>query len=179
METYHKPREFVFNPVYRKNWADAVKSIPLNDIDLPIKKLVQNISKLEHCYTQQCCYGHFIHEGQPDPLGINRLAKFSQTTEIKYHIAYMAFCIENSDSGRNLIKNLKNLKNLVDIDRDYIQFLSADWFWDQTVNSYQIQVEPERFKREDRAVVSIDEALHLEKIRDKLYSGLEDIFINR
>ncbi len=174
METYHKPREFVFDQEYRQNWERAVKSIPLNDIDQPIIKLVQNISELEHCYTQQCCYGHFIHAGQPDPLGVNRLAEYSKTSEIKYHIAYMAFCIENSNSGRKLIENLKNL---VDIDPEYVQFLSANWFWDQTVNSYQIQVEPERFKREDRAVVSVDEALHLEKVRDKLYSKLADILV--
>ena len=59
------------------------------------------------------------------------------------------------------------------LDPANIQFGCADWLWERQANSYALQVEPDRFKQEDKAVLPYDEALAVEKARDKVFHGLK------
>jgi len=87
-------------------------------------------------------------------------------------MAYLAFCVENNEQG---IHFLEAIREMVQIDPQTIQFGCADWFWNQQVNSYCLQVEPERFKTKDRMYLSYLEALNVEKVRNKFYQHLEKI----
>jgi hypothetical protein len=60
----------------------------------------------------------------------------------------------------------------------YIQFGSAGWFWEQAVNTYQIQVVPDREKDKDHLQVTYDEAVRLEEVRDLLILKLAAIAQN-
>ena len=62
-----------------------------------------------------------------------------------------------------------------EIDKDYIQFGSAGWFWDRQVNTYVLQVEPDRYRFKDRVFLDYREALHVEKIRDLFFQKLDGI----
>lgn len=86
--------------------------------------------------------------------------------EVEYRIAYIALCIENSDLGR-MFSNA--LKGIADIDPENIQFCCAEWFWERQVNSCAIQVEPDRFKFEDKAILGYQEALRIEEIRNEFF----------
>jgi hypothetical protein len=90
-------------------------------------------------------------------------------SKVEYRIAYICFCVENSAEGRGF---LKILKGITDIDPDNIQFCSAEWVWERQVNTYALQVEPDRFKRQDTAELDYQEALHVEKIRNEFFSRL-------
>ena len=94
---------------------------------------------------------------------------------VEYKIAYIAFCVENSHLGRELFESFKEITA---IDQENVQFCCAEWFWKRQINSYALQVEPDRFKRKDTAILDFEEALHIEKIRneffDQLYKLLED-----
>lgn len=94
------------------------------------------------------------------------------SADVEYRIAYVAFCIENSDSGR---KFLNALKNIPSIDPENIQFCSVEWFWKSPVNSYALQVEPDRFKHKDTVVIDYTESLKIEKIRNEFFVRLRGL----
>jgi len=56
---------------------------------------------------------------------------------VNYRIAFIAFVLETSKNGFALCRYLKTSASW---NPWYIQFGSAGWFWDQSVNTYQIQV---------------------------------------
>jgi hypothetical protein len=91
---------------------------------------------------------------------------------VEYKIAYIAFCIENSDLGKMLFDALKKIAN---IDPENIQFCGAEWFWERQVNSYALQVEPDRFKFADKAILDYREALKIEKIRNEFFVRLKEL----
>ena len=70
----------------------------------------------------------------------------------------------------------ETLKEVTSIDRENIQFCCAEWFWNKQINSYALQVEPDRFKRQDMAIIDLKEALHIEKIRNKFFIRLYEMF---
>lgn len=98
------------------------------------------------------------------PLPESRVIKV-----VEYRIAYLALCIEKGTAGAGLFRDLERLTS---IDPDYVRFGSAEWFWEQQVNSYALQVEPKRLETEDRAVISFEEAMHVEKIRDMFFDTM-------
>ena len=94
------------------------------------------------------------------------------TTIVTYRIAYVALCIENSSEGKELLEKLRTIPTA---DSEYVQFGSAEWFWAKQVNSYVLQVEPERFKHEDQATIGYKEALHIQEVRDNFFSDLRKL----
>ena len=106
------------------------------------------------------------------PYNIESLPALDIGTAIDYKIAYIALCIENSESGRNLLDNLREITNT---DTKYIQFGSAEWFWNKQVNSYALQVEPLRYQNKDRITIDYREALHIEKVRNRFWDEIRII----
>jgi hypothetical protein len=141
-------------------------------IDAPIVAHIETFNRLPYGFTLQCCYGHFLYVGQPDPQNLAPLPVTEAIPQVEYRIAYLAFCVENSAPGRRL---LQELESLTEIDPHNIQFGCAEWFWERQVNSYALQVEPERYKQQDKATLAYAEALHIQKIRDAFYSQLEGL----
>lgn len=128
---------------------------------------------MPYCFTLQSCYGHFLYENhQEDPYNIDPLPATGLIARVEYRIAYVAFCLENNDSGRVLLYALGGLPA---IDLENIQFCSADWFWERQVNSYALQVEPRRFRHEDTAVLSYEEALSVEQTRNSFFVSLKKL----
>jgi hypothetical protein len=89
-----------------------------------------------------------------------------------YRIAYLALCIENSVPGRRLRSLLEGVP-LVAV--DCIQFASPDWFWERQLNSYALQVEPERLKDKDAAVIGYQEALRVQDVRDLFFTRIAEV----
>lgn len=123
---------------------------------------------LPHCFTLQCCYGHFLHASQPDPHNTERLPS-AGVAWVEYRIAYLAVCIEASVPGRRLRAQFEELPN---IDPDYVQFASPEWFWERQVNSYALQVEPVRLEDRDVATIGYEEALRVQEIRDLFFDRI-------
>jgi hypothetical protein len=65
------------------------------------------------------------------------------------------------------------LQKITAVDPENIQFCSARWFWGRQVNSYALQVEPDRFKHQDKAVLDYKEALYIENLRNEFFLKLE------
>ena len=172
METYTKLRDFVNNPRYHEQRQKYLGSLDISIIDKPIIEIISGFAKLSYCFTLQSCYGHFLYGGQRDPKNIEPLAVSDSITNVEYRIAYIALCIEDSESGRELFDDLRKIPI---IDPEYIQFGCAEWFWERQVNSYVLQVEPKRYMTKDRAVISYREALHIEEIRSEFFSELEKL----
>jgi hypothetical protein len=133
-------------------------------------------ARVPHCYTVQSCYGHFVHEREPDEHTTARLAPYrGMIRMVHYRIAYIAFVLEKSTNGFTLCRDLSSLASQ---NPRFIQFGSAGWFWEQSVNTYQIQVALEREKYRDCFWVTYKEALQLEKVRDMLICELAAIANN-
>ncbi len=171
METFAEPKELVENLRYREQKTKSLEGLTSNMIDAPIVDLINTINRIPSCFTLQCCYGHFLYNGQNDPNNLDPLPSTNTIARVEYRIAYIAFCIENNFVGQEL---LKTLKEVTVIDPDNIQICSADWFWERQVNSYELQVEPGRFKDKDKAILSYKEALTIEKIRNKVFMELKE-----
>ena len=172
METYTKLRDFVSNPRYHEQRQKYLGSLDISIIDTPIIEIISGFAKLSYCFTLQSCYGHFLYSGQRNPKNIEPLAVSDNITSVEYRIAYIALCIEDSESGRELFDELGKIPI---IDPEYIQFGCAEWFWARQVNSYVLQVEPKRHMTKDRALVSYQEALHIEKLRDEFFRRLKKL----
>ena len=163
----------ISNPDFPRQRQAALAGLKNAVIDPPIVRLIENVNSLPHCFTLQCCYGHFVYPGQDDPHGIIPLPSKAIEDDIEYRIAYIAFCFENNHKGHKLLSDLKELTAL---DPDNIQFSCAEWFWNQQANSYVIEVEPDRFKYQDTAIIGYEEALAIEKVRNRLFIILEKMF---
>lgn len=176
METFTELKLFVQNPLYQKQREEALNNLDINTIDVPIIKIVKGLTELPYCFTLQSCYGHFVHKNQNNHKNVAPLSALDNISTVEYRIAYVALCIQNSDRGRVLLQDLKAIPS---IDPDYVQFGCAKWFWKRQVNSYALQVEPKRYKTKDKISISFQEALHLEKIRNKFFYQLKKILQKR
>jgi len=170
LETFTEPKELVENPYYQRQRQKSLANLSDEMIDIPIIELVNSFNKLPYCFTMQSCYGHFLYKGQRDPHNLELLPAINTIASVEYKIAYIAFCIENSNSGRRF---LEALKEITSIEPENIQLCCAEWFWKRQVNSYALQVEPERFKYQDRAKLNYKEALHIEKTRNSFFFQLK------
>ena len=172
METFSEPKKLVENPHYSGQREQSLRSLDLETIDAPIREVIRSFAKLSYCFTLQCCYGHFLYAGQANPHNLEPLPVLDSLTNIEYRIAYVAFCVENSHLGNELLERLGDLPAL---DPGYIQFGCGEWFWKRQVNSYVLQVEPQRFKQKDTCLVAYKEALHLEKIKQSFFIQLKQL----
>lgn len=172
METFSAPKRRIENPHYKGQREQSLRSLDLNAIDVPMKEIIRSFAKLSYCFTLQCCCGHFLYAGQENPHNLEPLPVSDKVTTVKYKIAYVAVCIENSRVGSDLLERLGKLPAL---DPGYIQFGCAEWFWKRQVNSYVLQVEPQRFKQKDTCLVAYAEALHLEKVKQSFFIQLKKL----
>jgi hypothetical protein len=176
LETFTELKEFAENPHYQVQKQKILCDLTDNMIDLPIVELINGFNKLPYCFTLQSCYGHFVYNGQKDTHNLDPLPAKNIITKVEYRIAYIAFCIENSASGRGLFEALKEITA---IDPENVQFCCAEWFWKRHINSYALQVEPDRFKHQDTAIIDFKEALHIEKIRNEFFIRLYKLLENK
>ncbi len=172
METFADPKALVKNPLYRDQRLISLGN--LNDvvIDTPIIRLIHAFNKLPYCFTLQSCYGHFVYNGQRDPHNLEPLPLTNTIDQVEYRIAYIALCIEYGDSGKIFLDALKAIEK---VDPENIQFCCAEWFWQRQVNSYVLQVEPDRFKFKDKAILHYNDALKIEKLRNEFFVQLSNL----
>ena len=174
MQTYTEPQPLEDDPGFHEKRERTVSTLDLKIIDEPIRDIVEGFLKVPYCYTIQCCFGHSVLEGDDEhnliPLSTRK--DLPEDAQVLWRIPYIAFCVQNCREGERLIKDLEGLTA---IDPDNIQFCSAEWFLKRWTNTYALQVEPDRFKRQDTATVGIDEALSLEQVRDRFFPGLREV----
>ncbi len=171
METFVEPHEFVKSTGYVRDRGHVISAFAPQSIDASILDVVLGFAKLPQCFTLQSCCGHFIWAGQLDPDNLTVLPA-QDIGSVRYRIAYVALCIENSTMGARLREALEGIQA---IDTAYVQFGSPDWFWEQYPNSYALQVEPERFMAKDEVVIAHREALHVQRVRDEFFKRLRDL----
>lgn len=169
METYTEPKPFENYPRFQADRQSALNSLDVAQIDDPLVDLVADLNKLPYLFTLQCCHGHFL---TTDGKNISDFDLLDTVCEIEYRLAYIAFCINNVPPGREFARQLENIP--LTVDRSLVQFCSAQWFWDQWVNSYALQVMPQKFKDKDRAVIDFHEAEKVKQTRDILFAILKD-----
>ena len=171
METFTEPRQLVANARYADERRAALDALDLTAIDEPIVDVVEAFAALPHCYTLQCCYGHFLTAAGQDEHSLAPIPD-GHGGSVRYRIAYVAFCVEYSDRGRALLDTLSRLPA---VDPGYVQFGSADWFWEQWVDSYTLQVEPAAHRFKDQAALATGEALHTQRVRDRFFDELRRV----
>ena len=172
METFTESKGLVENPHYQEQRQKSLADLTDVMIDVPIITIINGFNKLPYCFTMQSCYGHFLYSDQKDPHNLAPLPVTNNIARVEYRIAYIAFCIENSDSGRRLFEALEGITI---IDPKNIQFCCAEWFWKRQVNSYALQVEPDRLKHQDKALLDYREAVQIEKIRNEFFVQLQKL----
>jgi hypothetical protein len=169
LKTFAELKALADNPRYRIQKREMLNQLNDDMIDPPIVDLVNGFNRLPYCFTLQSCHGHFVYTGQSDPRHLGGLPAKGIIANLTYRIAYMAFCIENSASGRWLFEALRAMTA---VDPENVQFCCANWFWQRQVNSYVLQVVPDRFKCEDTASIELEEALHVERTRNQFFVRL-------
>jgi hypothetical protein len=172
METFAAAKPLEDNPHFASQRKRRLDGLDKALIDAPMRPLIQRLNELPFCFTLQCCWGHFVYAGQDDPHHLQPLPTAVITTDITYRIAYLALCIELSAKGRALLETLARVPFL---DPANIQFGSPEWFWQQQVNSYALQIEPERFKNQDQAQLNYAEALRIEALRNRFFKRLAEV----
>jgi len=167
LETFTDLKDFVANPHFNDQRQESLSQFNIDKIDPPITDLVSGFAKLPYCFTLQSCYGHFLHDYNIDAIPIT-----DDILNVDYRIAYIALCIENSKSGKTLFELLRRIP---ETDPEYIQFGCAEWFWGRQVNSYALQVEPRRYMTKDQVRIGYQEALHVEKVRNRFFDQLNKL----
>jgi hypothetical protein len=168
VETFTEPRPFVENPRYSREREDVLEQLDPRTLDAPIADLVARLNVLPFCFTLQSCYGHFISRPSQDDRSLEPVPGEGYR-QVRYRIAYLAICLENSPAGRELHERLRQTAAR---DPEFVQFGSADWFWERHANSYALQVEPRRYARRDEALLDREEALQVQEHRDWLFQEL-------
>lgn len=176
METFVAPIPLVNNPDFGSQRTAALQSLSTVDIDTPIAESIADLARLPYCFTLQSCYGHFLYGPNRGRENLERLSPPVGDTPVDYRIAYVALCVDNSAQGAAL---LADMKALADIDPNTVQFGCATWFWQRQVNSYVLQVEPERFKDRDSITIEYQEAIELQEVRDALFVELHRLVDER
>jgi hypothetical protein len=172
VETYVESKEFVDNPDYDRQRQKALRSLDMGIIDAPIVEIIRGFTRLPYCFTLQSCCGHFVYGDRMDPHNLERLPASDSNESVEYRLAYLALSLQDSAAGRTLYDDLKAVPA---IDPDYVQFGCADWFWQQQVNSYVLQVEPTRHMTKDNCFVGYQEALHMQDVRDRFLAAVEEL----
>jgi len=173
METFAPPREFVRHARYRADRRTALAALDLSAIDTPIVDVVEGFAALPHCFTLSCCHGHFICSPDQDPRSLEPVPP-GHPGLIRYRIAYLALCIEDSPHGHVLRESLARVPA---IDPDTVQFGSPTWFsrrWPR-FNCYALQVEPARFMDKDEAMLEHEEAVRVQRTRDRFFAELRTL----
>jgi hypothetical protein len=171
LETFDELKEFIKNERYARDRKEALAALDLASVDEPIVDIVAGFAKLSHCFTLQCCYGHFVCALEQNPHNLDPIPRGYDGLVI-YRIAYIAFCLENSCRGRAL---RDSLARIADICPGYVQFGSPDWFWEHWVNSYALQVEPTAHKFKDEAILEPAEALQTQRVRNLFFKELREL----
>jgi len=177
METFTPARPFTLHPGYVAEREQAHRELEeemcRGSIDPPLLPMIRKCIPITHCFTVQCCFGHFVHDLEPDTENLVSPSLYKVRIEVvRYRIAYLAVCLEDNTPGR---KMYSDLEELAVGNPDYILFGSADWFWERMVNTYIIQLEPERLKTKDSGVIAMEEALHIEALREEFFMRLAGI----
>lgn len=120
-------------------------------------------------FTLQSCFGHFVYPGQESETNLIPLPAEAIREKIEYRIAYLAICIDHGRDGESL---LAAFADVLKIDPMNVHFGCAEWFWNRQVNSYALQVEPDRFKNRDTAILGYQEARMVQDIRDRFYEEI-------
>lgn len=165
------------SPNYVVDRGKALRELKMEllngSIDGPTVDIVEQFARLPHCYTLQSCYGHFMRESRVEDRNTYRVDELVVAGgPLHYRIAYVALCVQNSARGRALLEEMRAVQ---DTDPDYIQFGSADWFWERCVNSYVLQVSPLKNACQDHFDVSLGEARRIEVARDKFFDELWEV----
>jgi hypothetical protein len=168
MDTWAPARDFVSHPTFATDRNRAIAGLRTAEIDEPISPVVTALMGLPYCFTLQSCYGHFCLGPRQDPHNLERLPRYDDGP-VLYRIAYVALCLENSPGGNRL---RAALEAVAAAEPDVVQFGSPDWFWEQQVNSYSLQVQPLHLADRDSALVSHAEALAIEAARDRFFERL-------
>lgn len=168
METFTAARPFAEDPDYARRRHETLAELDLDDVDPPIVDVVVGFNALPHCFTLQCCCGHFVWAPGQGEHNLERLPR-EPVGAVRYRVAYVALCIEDSSRGRALRRSLARLATL---DPAFVQFGSADWFWERWVNSWVLQVEPAAHRLRDQATLEYAEALRTEEVRGLFFDGL-------
>ncbi len=176
METFTEARPFVKNPHFHKERQVSLHELDLSTIDPPIVEIVKGFTRLTYCFSLQSCFGHFLYAGQQDMHNLNPLPLDKNIDVVEYRIAYLALCIEYSRSGRDLFHALEEVAAT---NPDFIQFGSADWFWERQTNSYAIQVEPREHMAWDRCYLDFTQALRVEQVRNHFFEQITTLLEKR
>ena len=176
MDTFTEPRPFVGSPLFEEERRVSLQELDLSTIDPPIIEIVKGFAGISCCFTLQSCYGHFLHAGQEDAHNIEPLPADRKSEDVEYRIAYLALCIEDSLAGKGLFAELEAIAS---INPEYIQFGSADWFWEQHPNSYVLQVEPREHMTKDRCHIEYQDALRVEQVRNRFFQEITTVLRKR
>jgi hypothetical protein len=95
------PGKFVENARYSHDRRDALAARDKDSIDKPIVDIVAGFASLPHCFTLQCCHGHFICAPEQDPSSLEPISR-GYAGLVRYRVAYIAFCLGNNHRGRSL-----------------------------------------------------------------------------
>ncbi len=161
LETFTETREFVESAHYAKDRQDALEALDLKSIDALIVDVVAGFSTFPQCFTLQCCCGHFVCAPGQSPRSLEPIAPGCRGA-VTYRIAYLALCLENSPRGWALREALARIPEIAP---GYVQFGSADWFWERWVNSCVLQVEPAVHRLKHEVVLGPIEPLRTQRAR--------------
>jgi hypothetical protein len=171
LETFREPKDFVDDPNFLKVREAALTALDLSSVDKPIVDILSGFAAVPHCFSLQCCFGHFLCSPKSDPHSLEPIPSDYQG-QVRYRIAYIALALENSRRGLAL---RESLCRLTAIDADFVHFGSPGWFWERRVNSYVLQVEPIADKFKDEALLDFAEALHTQRVRDLFFKELRGL----
>ncbi len=177
METFCAAKDLRENPGFAQKKQRSLRELDPGILDPEMKDLVVACNQIPHCYTLQSCSGHIVIPRDAPPEDWQRLPVTEPPGKAMYQLAYLALVVRDDADGRGL---LDGLAAIATTNPDFIQMGSADWFWKEQgqVNSYVLQVSPQRFQHQDHFEMQCEEAFLWLAARGEFMAGLGDLLSN-
>lgn len=167
MQTFCSEKPLEYNPGFNAKKVRSLKEMSDVDIETPVVEVVNSLNKLPFCFTLQSCFGHFLIEGENISDSFYFPYSYTDAKEFLYRISYVAICVDSVPESRRLLTLLRDILNK--INTEYLQFGCAEWYWEQYVNSYVIQVQPWNRSNVDSLYVTTEEAQKIRTVRDHFW----------
>jgi hypothetical protein len=173
VQAFTEPRIPEPNQDFARQREEALVRLDLEGLDCPLRDLVSRLAEMPCCFPVESCCGHYaILDGGRRRVFDSLPPLNGSTTSVLYRVAHVALCLDDSPSGRDLLRELRAVPAIAP---ERVQFGCVDHLWERQINTFVLQVVPWPHRFVDDVLLLPAEATEVEEARRWFFNRLDDL----